>query len=96
MSARQVASRTAVTAESDAYGQEIWNCYKGVSTYEIVERDDGLIDIGSALPYFSKTRIGRSMSGKRFSGLAGPFWISAVTRAEYHYSFKTEATASWR
>jgi len=38
--------------ERDAYGQEIWNCYKGVSTHEIVEREDGLIDLGSALPYF--------------------------------------------
>jgi SAM-dependent methyltransferase len=40
--------------EHDAYGQEIWNCYRGNSTYEIVERDDGLIDIGSALPYFQE------------------------------------------
>jgi SAM-dependent methyltransferase len=52
MSSRKAAGRTAVTAERDAYGQEIWNCYKGVSTYEIIEREDGLIDIGSALPYF--------------------------------------------
>jgi SAM-dependent methyltransferase len=41
-------------AGHDAYGQEIWNCYKGNSTYEIVEREDGLIDIGSALPYFQE------------------------------------------
>jgi SAM-dependent methyltransferase len=41
-----------VKPEHDAYGQEMWNCYKGRSDYEIVERDDGLIDIGSALPYF--------------------------------------------
>jgi SAM-dependent methyltransferase len=40
--------------ELDAYGQEIWNCYKGNSTYEIVEREDGLIDLGSALPYFQE------------------------------------------
>jgi SAM-dependent methyltransferase len=41
-----------VKPEHDAYGQEMWNCYKGRSDYEIVERDDGLIDPGSALPYF--------------------------------------------
>jgi SAM-dependent methyltransferase len=52
MSSRQISCRTGVTAEHDAYGQEILNCYKGVSTYEVVEREDGLIDIGSALPYF--------------------------------------------
>ena len=49
-----MARRTGVTAERDAYGQEIWNCYKGVSSYEIVEREDGLIDVGSALPYFEQ------------------------------------------
>jgi SAM-dependent methyltransferase len=40
--------------ERDAYGQEIWNCHQGGSTYEIVERDDGLIDLGSTLPYFEE------------------------------------------
>ncbi len=38
--------------ERDAYGQEIWNCYQGVTTYEVVERDDGCVDVGSALLYF--------------------------------------------
>jgi len=52
MSSRQISGRTGVIAEHDAYGQEIMNCYKGVSTYEVVEREDGFIDIGSALPYF--------------------------------------------
>lgn len=44
----------AVTAGRDAYGQEIWNCFQGKSTHEIVEREDGLIDLGSALPYFQE------------------------------------------
>jgi len=39
-------------ADRDAYGQEIWHCYKGHSCYEIVERDDGLIDVGNAQQYF--------------------------------------------
>jgi SAM-dependent methyltransferase len=38
--------------ERDAYGQEIWNCHQGKSTYEIVERDDGFIEVSSAQPYF--------------------------------------------
>ena len=54
MSSKQTTARHAVAAERDAYGQEIWNCHKGVSDYEIVERDDGLIDLGSALPYFQE------------------------------------------
>jgi SAM-dependent methyltransferase len=51
MNARR-AGGPGVAAERDAYGQEIWNCYKGVSPFEIIERDDGFVDIGSALPYF--------------------------------------------
>lgn len=54
MSSRRIVARSAVKPEHDAYGQEIWNCYKGNTTYEIVERADGLIDIGSAQPYFQK------------------------------------------
>ena len=41
-----------VKPEHDAYGQEMWHCYKGHTSHEIVEREDGLIDIGTALPYF--------------------------------------------
>src|SRR5215469_14142370 len=51
MNARR-AGRPGVAVERDAYGQEIWSCYKGVSPFEIIERDDGFVDIGSALPYF--------------------------------------------
>jgi SAM-dependent methyltransferase len=54
MSSKRTTARYAVAADRDAYGQEIWNCYKGVSAYEIVEREDGLIDLGSALPYFQQ------------------------------------------
>jgi len=43
-----------VKPEHDAYGQVIWNCHKGNTNYEIVEREDGFIDIGSALPYFQE------------------------------------------
>ena len=43
-----------VKPEHDAYGQEMWNCYKGHTSYEIVERDDGLIDVGTAQPYFQE------------------------------------------
>ncbi len=30
--------------EEDAYGQEMWACYKGERAFEIVERDDGYFD----------------------------------------------------
>jgi SAM-dependent methyltransferase len=40
--------------EEDAYGQEIWACYNGESSYELVERDDGYIDLGPETSmYFS-------------------------------------------
>jgi SAM-dependent methyltransferase len=32
--------------EEDAYGQEIWAFYNGEINYELVERDDGYIDLG--------------------------------------------------
>jgi len=41
-----------IPPDRDAYGQEIWACYKGATTHEIAEREDGFIDISSALPYF--------------------------------------------
>jgi SAM-dependent methyltransferase len=44
---------SAVSPARDAYGQELWNCHQGKTTYEIVERDDGFLDPGSALPYFA-------------------------------------------
>jgi len=33
--------------EEDAFGQMIWAYYKGREVFEIVERDDGYIDVGS-------------------------------------------------
>ena len=42
----------AVKPERDAYGQELWNCYRGVTQWEIIERDDGLIVADRATQYF--------------------------------------------
>jgi SAM-dependent methyltransferase len=39
--------------EEDAFGQEIWACYKGEEASEIVERDDGLVNSMPAKRYFS-------------------------------------------
>ena len=40
--------------EEDAYGQEMWAYYNGERSFEIVERDDGYIDIGPETSvYFS-------------------------------------------
>ena len=42
--------------EEDAYGQEMWACYKGERASEIVERDDGYFDAFFPSPkmYFSE------------------------------------------
>jgi len=42
--------------KEDAYGQEMWACYKGREVFEIVERDDGYIDTSTHGPkiYFSE------------------------------------------
>src|SRR5215472_13664999 len=50
----QRTARRGMPAEHDAYGQEIFDCFNGAATQEIVERDDGFIDIGSACPYFQE------------------------------------------
>lgn len=43
-----------ISKNEDAYGKEIWDFLKGDRTLEIVERDDGYIDVSSgALHYFS-------------------------------------------
>ena len=40
--------------QEDAYGQEIWAYYSGEKRFEIVERDDGYIDLGPNVGvYFS-------------------------------------------
>ena len=44
-----------MSVNKDAYGQELWNHYKCKITSEIVERDDGYIDIGPGPKlYFAK------------------------------------------
>jgi len=46
-----------LTDEQDAYGHEIYDYYRGKGGYEIVEREDGYIDISSGPPlYFSDYR----------------------------------------
>lgn len=41
-------------SKKDAYGQEIWAFFQGKESYEIVERDDGFIDLsGSPSIYFA-------------------------------------------
>jgi len=42
----------AVKPEHDAYGQELWNCHRGSTDWEIIERDDGLVACESARQYF--------------------------------------------
>ena len=43
-----------VKPEQDAYGRELYDCMTGESVSEIVERDDGYIQAGSADQYFAE------------------------------------------
>jgi hypothetical protein len=49
--------------EEDAYGQELWAYYQGRECFEIVERDDGFIDVVPTAPkmYFSEYKISQSI-----------------------------------
>ena len=40
--------------EEDAFGHELWACYKGEEVFEVVERDDGYVDAISSEVYFSE------------------------------------------
>ena len=40
--------------KKDAYGQEVWAFFQGKNSFEVIERDDGLVDISSGAPeYFA-------------------------------------------
>jgi hypothetical protein len=71
---------SAVSPARDAYGQELWNCHQGKTTYEIVERDDGFLDPGSALPYFADYPSGRRTNAKPSCAPADPPSISVAAR----------------
>lgn len=44
-----------IKSENDAFGHEIWDYYKTGKSYEIIERDDNLIEVSSGAPnYFSE------------------------------------------
>lgn len=46
-----------IKTHQDAYGHEIYDYYKGINNFEIVERDDGYIEVGySPKLYFSEYR----------------------------------------
>lgn len=44
-----------ITSRNDAFGLEMWACYKGGPPFEIVERDDGYIDAANSTgQYFAE------------------------------------------
>ncbi len=40
--------------KSDVFGEQLWDCYKTGSGYQIIERDDGFIDAGPTQTYFTE------------------------------------------
>jgi SAM-dependent methyltransferase len=47
----------AIKRNKDAYGQEVWHAFQGKEPLEIIERDDGFIDVsGSVAAYFAEFR----------------------------------------
>ena len=39
--------------QEDAYGQQFWAQYNGAESFEVMEREDGYIDVGDPKLYFS-------------------------------------------
>jgi len=40
--------------QEDAFGQQFWAQYKGTESFEVMEREDGYIDVGDPKLYFSE------------------------------------------
>jgi ubiquinone/menaquinone biosynthesis C-methylase UbiE len=38
--------------EKDSYGQQVWEFFEGKEAYEIIERDDGFIDVSGGTRYY--------------------------------------------
>jgi SAM-dependent methyltransferase len=54
---RRIHTMRQLSRRNDAFGLEIWSCFKGGPSSEIVERDDGYIDAGmSVARYFADFR----------------------------------------
>lgn len=45
-----------LTPKQDVYGQELYHCHTQGKGLEIIERDDGLIDVGDASLYFTRPK----------------------------------------
>jgi SAM-dependent methyltransferase len=43
-----------IKPEEDAFGQEIWAQYDSGQSFEVIEREDGYIDVGDPKLYFSE------------------------------------------
>jgi SAM-dependent methyltransferase len=56
----------------DGYGQEIWHCHQGKTTHEIIERDDGYIDLNTALAYFREEPDWPSCEREAIRRVRGP------------------------
>jgi len=75
--------------EEDAYGQEILAAYEGRPSYEVVERDDGFIDLsGGAAHYFQEYKSWPRWQNKALSSRGGGFWMLDRERVELRSIYK--------
>jgi len=57
--------------EHDAFGQMMWACYKGEDVFEVIERDDGYIDVMNPKGYFSDYKEWHPMEQKAMQFVKG-------------------------
>jgi len=61
-----------IDAQNDAFGREIWDHYRGIPAFEIVERDDGFITPGTGPQlYFREFKDWESHEKKAIAKVRG-------------------------
>ena len=81
----------------DAYGHQLYDCFRGKKVVEVVERDDGFIHTSAIYPryYFGQVReLGRYMK-RRLCDMQreGPSMLDAE-EVESLFTFRREASMS--
>lgn len=58
-------------AHKDAFGQVLWCCLQGGSAVEIIEREDGFIEMGGGISYFSQYDVWPEIQKQAFEYVMG-------------------------
>ena len=76
-----------ISPMKDAYGQEIWAHFNGKAAFELIERDDGYVDLSSGPgSYFTAYEEWPEYQRRAIDRAKGGCWTLAVARAGTHFT----------